>query len=146
LSTLEKEDGASIQILLRPASNNWQQVANSLASNKRKGKSSGKFGFQDVWNIAKQIATALVQPPDSGDGKKDKPELSNLEQSILDAIDDKTRYQGYETLIRIVVSSNISQRAQAILSDIVATFSLFDAPGKNGFKFSGAESVEGLVS
>ena len=39
---------------------------------------------------------------------------------MLDAIDDKTRYPGFEVLIRVVASSNISQRAQAILRGVRA--------------------------
>jgi hypothetical protein len=64
----------------------------------------------------------------------------------LDSIDDKTRHPGYEVLIRVVASSNISQRAQAILSNVVATFALFDAPGKNGFKYTPAKDMERFVT
>src|SRR6185369_1655672 len=56
------------------------------------------------------------------------------------------RHPGYEVLIRIVASSNISQRAEAIKNNIVATFSLFDAPGKNGFKYSAAKDIESFVT
>lgn len=145
LSTLDKEDGASIQILLRPANPKWQQIASTVASDKRKGK-GGKSGLQAVVNFGKQFVTALAKPPEAGDKKDDKPELSNLEHSILDAIDDKTRYQGYEVLIRVVASSNVVQRSQAIISNMTAAFSLFDAPGKNGFKYVPSEHTDTLVS
>lgn len=144
LSTLEKEDGASIQIMFRPADPKWQQNASLVASDKRKGKKS-KSPLQHTWGFVKQFASALTKPPEENKSA-DKPELSNLEHSVLDAIDDKTRYQGYEVLIRMVVSSNIAHRAQAIASNLVATFSLFDAPGKNGFKFVATDSPEDLVS
>jgi len=143
LSTLGKEDGAAIQILMRPAESGWRKHASSVASKKRKGeKKSGAAG------LAKSFATALVKPPE-GDSKEvgSKPtELSNLEQATLDAIDDKTRHPGFEVLIRVVTSSNISQRAQAILSNVVASFSLYDAPGKNGFKYTPAKDVDKLVT
>ena len=67
-------------------------------------------------------------------------------RTILDAIDDKTRHAGYEVLIRVVASSNISQRAQAILNNVVATFALFDAPGRNGFKYTSAKDIERFVT
>jgi hypothetical protein len=144
LSTLDKEDGASIQILMRPSDRKWQQEATSVANDKRNGKSK-KSGMQSALNIGKQFVVALAKPPETGNDKKDQKELSNLERSIVDAIDDKTRYQGYEVLIRVVVSSNITQRSQAILANIVASFSLFDAPGKNGFKYVAAENTVELV-
>lgn len=144
LSSLEKEDGAAIQILLRPARPNWQHEATQLAQNVRKGKKS-KSILQHAGDWARLLVVAFSNPPEASD-KKDKPELSNLEQSVLDAVDDKTRYQGYEVLLRVVVSSNISQRAQALLSNVVAAFSLFDAPGRNGFKFTPAENASSLVN
>lgn len=144
LSTLDKEDGASIQILMRPSDQKWQQAANSVASDKRSGKSK-KNAAQHTLNFGKQLVTALSKPPETGGDKKEPKELSSLERSVVDAIDDKTRYQGYEVLIRVVVSSNIEQRSQAILANIVASFSLFDAPGKNGFKYVAAEEPAELV-
>lgn len=147
LSTLERDDGVGIQILMRPANPDWRKSASSVASKKRKGKDSKKGGeLAASW--AKQLATAVVKPPEGKDNKggSDKPELSGLDQNILDSIDDKTRHPGYETLIRVVASSNVSQRAQAILSNVVATFALFDAPGKNGFKYTPAKDIERFVT
>src|SRR5262249_13391577 len=39
-----------------------------------------------------------------------------------------------------------SQRAQAILNNIVAAFSLYDAPGKNGFKYTVAKDIDDFVT
>jgi hypothetical protein len=46
----------------------------------------------------------------------------------------------------VIASSNISHRAQAVLNNLVATFALFDAPGKNGFKFVPARDIESFVT
>jgi hypothetical protein len=147
LSTLDKDDGAAIQILMRPADPAWRKEASSVASKKRKGNDSKKTGDR-VLALGKDVVTALVKPPEGkkSEGGSDKPELSSLEQATLDAIDDKTRHPGYEVLIRVVASANINQRAQAILGNMVAAFSLFDAPGKNGFKYIPAKSVEDLTA
>jgi hypothetical protein len=145
LSGLGKEDGAGIQILMRPADPGWTKKATSIASNKRKGNDKKLFSG----GLAKDVATAFVKPPEGGGkdgGEAKKPELSNLEQATYDAIDEKTRHPGFEVVIRVVVSSNISQRAQAILSNIVASFSLYDAPGKNGFKYTPAKDTDSLVT
>lgn len=144
MSTLGKEDGVAVQFLMRPANPGWTKTANSLASRKRKGGDKSLFSG----DLMKNMAVALVKPPEGGGdgGDSKKPELSNLEQSTLDAIDEKTRHPGYEVAIRLVVSSNVSQRAQAILSNIVASFSLYDAPGRNGFKYTPAKDTEELVT
>lgn len=146
LSTLDKDDGVGIQFLMRPAAPGWRKAASSLASSKRKGK-DGKKGGELAATWVRQLAIAAVKPPE--DKEKDggnKNDLSSMEQAILDAIDDKTRHPGYEVLIRVVASSNISQKAQAILNNVVATFALYDAPGRNGFKYTPAKDIERFVT
>lgn len=143
LSTLDSSDGAAIQILFRPADNGWRKQASSHASKKRKGNDKGVSASL----LARQMVTALVKPPETKEeGGGSKHELSTLEQSVVDAIDDKTRYAGFEVAIRIVASSNISQRSQAIITNIVASFSLFDSPGKNGFKYTPAKDPSELAT
>lgn len=144
LSTLDKEDGAGIQILLRPANPSWRKNAHEEASRKRKGTKDRK-GYGNLFWWVKQLGTAIVKPPEdkSGDEKK---ELSSLDQSIVDAVEDKTRHPGYEILIRVVASSNVSQRSQALLNNIIAAFALYDAPGKNGFKYTPAKDMESFVT
>lgn len=146
LSTLDKEDGAGIQILMRPADPSWRKTAQSVATKKRKGNEKSKGGDL-VASALKDLGKALIKPPEEKKpGGDDKPELSSLDQATLDAIDDKTRYPGYEVMIRVIASSNISQRAQSVLNNVVASFSLYDAPGKNGFKYTVAKDIEEFVT
>lgn len=147
LSTLTKEDGAGVQILLRPAKTTWRKSATSLAEKKRKGENKNK-GLSMLLSGAGDIVSAPIKPPESKEEEKAKSasEISSLDQSIIQAIEEKTKQPGFEVLIRVVASSNISHRAQTILNNIVATFSLFDAPGKNGFKFVPAKDIESFVT
>lgn len=146
LSTLDKEDGAGIQILLRPADSQWRKNAHAVASKKRKGKEKKKGGELAFWWL-KQVFIAPVKPPeDRSEKKKEEEGPSAVDQSLAEAIEDKAKHPGYEVLVRVIASSNISQRAQAIVNNIVATFSLFDAPGKNGFKYTPAKDIDSFVT
>jgi hypothetical protein len=147
LSSLDKEDGVGIQILMRPADSEWRKKASAIASKKRKGEKDKKPG-QIASGWFKEALWALWQPPEEKkkEGGGSDKELSNLDQTILDAIDDKTRHAGYETMIRIVASSNVSQKSQAILRNVTSAFALYDAPGKNGFKFTPAKDMEQFVT
>jgi len=146
LSTLDKEDGAGIQILLRPADSLWQKNAHAVASKKRKGKEKKKGGELAFWWL-KQVFIAPVKPPeDKSNKKKEEEGPSAVDQSLAEAIEDKAKHPGYEVLVRVIASSNVSQRAQAIVNNIVATFSLFDAQGKNGFKYTPAKDIDSFVT
>lgn len=146
LSTLEKDDGAGIQILMRPADPLWRKNAVAFAGKKRKGKDKKKSAFGSGGWLG-QIMAAPVKPPEDKGGKADSgPDISGVDQELVAAIEEKSKYAGYEVLIRVVASSNVSQRAQAVLSNVVATFSLFDAPGRNGFKYTSAKDIDNFVT
>jgi hypothetical protein len=140
LAVVTQEDGAAIQILMRPAPEKWNKKSLLLATKirKEKGKSSGPE--------VKGLLGALWKPPEAQDVKPEDKQLSALEQSTVDALEEKTRHPGYEVLIRVIASSNTASRSQAILKNLVAAFALFDAPGKNGFKFTPAKNIESFVT
>lgn len=148
-ANLSAEDGAAIQVLLRPAHKNWTKQALTIASDKRdQKKKSG--GAAAAGSMLKDLGTALWKPPEGSVDKSKPPEppkpLSALEQAHIESIEDKTRHPAFETLIRVIASSNTASRSQAILNNLVASFALFDAPGKNGFKFSPARDIENFVT
>ncbi|CAN5659321.1 hypothetical protein BH23PAT2_BH23PAT2_07070 [soil metagenome] len=146
LSTLEKEDGAGIQILLRPAPSEWRSNASEVASKKRKGKKSKK-GLEAILYWFQELFGALIKPPEgtSGEGA-DKPELSSADQAILESIDEKTRYPGFETHIRVVASSDVQRKSESLLGNVVAAFALFNAQGKNGFSYTPAKDIDSFVT
>lgn len=141
LKSLEEGDGATIQILLRPASEGWEKNTENLA--KKLGEDDGGKGFS-----LKHILQAPFKVPESGDDSSSKTpkQLSNTEQSTIEAIERKAKASGYEVLIRVIASSATASRAQANTNNIVAAFSLFDAPGLNGFKFEPAKNIENFVT
>jgi hypothetical protein len=143
LSTASREDGAAIQMLMRPAREGWVRASHDKAKNLKEGHGKGHgHGIADIAGLAQ----ALWKPPEASEKKHDEKPLSSLEQSKIDAIEEKTRYPGYEVLIRVVVSSNTTSHSQGLLKNIVAAFSLFDSPTHNGFKFSTTKNVEDLVT
>lgn len=142
LSTLTKEDGAGIQILLRPADPGWRKTSKAEADKKRGKK---KNGLDGVMGLFGDVFTAVAKPPDAKE-KEETKELSGLDQAAIQAIEDKTKQPAFEVMIRLVASSNISHRAQTILNNLVATFSLYDSPGKNGFKFVPARDLDSFIT
>jgi hypothetical protein len=143
LSSLEKEDGAGIQFLIRPADAGWRKIASEFANSKRKGKSAKSSSFATAISVANKI----LANPDT-DKKKDdsQDKSSNLDQAISDSIEEKVKYPGFEVLIRAVASSNEVYRSQSILNNIIAGFAIFDSPGKNGFKYTPAKDIESFTT
>ncbi len=144
LSAASREDGVAIQFLIRPASEGWVRASIDAAKKIKddKGKSKG-LGI----GSASGMAELLWKPPESSDEKKpESKQLTSLEEELVKAIEEKTRYPAYETLVRVVVSSNTTEHSQGLLKNIVAAFALFDSPTNNGFKFNPARDIEELVT
>ncbi len=144
LSGVERGDGAAIQIMFRPAPENWFFKSNEKVESIRKGK--GKKSNNAA--AALDIMEALWKPPTYGlkNSNTDLPQLTALENEEIQAIEDKTKYPGYEVLTRVVASSTTASKSQAILQSIVSAFSLFDSPRYNGFKFNMTNNIEELVT
>lgn len=145
LSAASRTDGAAIQVLLRPASEGWSKNLIDKAGQITKDKGKKKTGFAGL--IApREIMEALWRPPEVSEVKPEDKQLTSLEQATVEAIQEKTRYPGYEVLVRVVVSSNTASHSQALLKNIIAAFALFDSPNHNGFKFTMTKNIEELVT
>lgn len=143
LSAASREDGVAIQMLMRPAHDGWVRASidavKKIKDEKGKSKGLGVGG-------AKGVAELLWKPPEAGEKKPEDKQLTSLEEETVRAIEEKTRYPGYEVLVRVVVSSNTTEHSQGLLKNIVAAFAMFDSPSYNGFKFTIARDIEELVT
>lgn len=144
LSTVTKDDGVALQIMMRPATESWTKNSIFTANKIKKDKGS-KSGLGDIFK-PKSLMEALWKPPESSEAKPEDKQLTSLEQGTIEAIEEKTRYPGFESLIRVVVSSNTAARSQALLKNIIAAFALFDSATNNGFKFNISKDIEELVT
>ncbi len=149
-SAANRDDGVGVQILLRPAREGWEQSSKRLVEKIKKDRAMGRKSHGAIGSSAvRDVMEALWKAPTSENKKGENSvdvQLTSLEQQEIEAIEEKTKHPGYEVLIRVVASSNVAARAQGLLKNVVASFALFDSPGKNGFKFMTTKNVEEFVT
>jgi len=104
LAKMTEGEGAAIQILVTPADSNWKKHGRSYLTKTKK----------------------LESNPETAKYSSDAKELEGIENKISKP--------GFETTIRIVVSSTSKESAEAHLGNIVSIFSQFE--GINLFKKS----------
>lgn len=143
LSSAKREDGVAIQLLIRPAAEGWVKNSVDAANKVRKDKGQKKGGTRLTLS---GLMEALWKPPELHEVKAEDKQLSSLEQAVVESIEEKTRHPGYETLVRVVVSSNTAAQSQSLLKNVVSAFALFDSATNNGFKFTVAKDIEELVT
>ncbi len=149
LSTAKQGDGVAIQVMFRPTDGGWVKKSIDRVQNIRDGKKSQKAAgvvgrlVNGAGNLVGDVAEALWKPPDEHDPYKvQEKTLTNLEQEEIQRIEAKTKYPGFETLIRIVASANTKARSEALLSSVVSIFSQFDLPQSNGFRYDMKSATE----
>lgn len=97
LSKMDEGEGGIVQILIRPASSDWKSAGKSYISSIKKKEAS----------------------PDKATFKVDA--------KTLEKIDDKCSRTGFETVIRLVVSSTNKESADLHLRNLKSVFSQFNS-------------------
>ena len=143
-SNAQRGDGLGLQILLRPAHPSWVKSVETRAQNIREGKKDRSVGSTGMKYFA-QVFEALWQPP-SADKEKEKDgtpkPISGVDQSRIEAMEEKARYAGYEVKIRLIASCPNLERSRQLVGGVVSAFALFNSPNNNSFKFKPIENTE----
>lgn len=145
LSASKQGDGVAIQILIRPAEESWVDVAINTTKAIKEGKKNSSKGVGIGYKPG-ELLEVLWKPPQSSEQKDDYKGPDEVDRAVIEAIENKIRYPGFETLVRVVVSSETSSRSQSILQNIIASFALLNSANLNGFKYNQSKDIDGLVT
>jgi hypothetical protein len=144
--SLSHDDGLALQFIIRPAKHGWSKSVIKMAEHIKKNKGK-KTGAAAILPTISDISAAAWRVPETGENKsQEQKQLSSLEQTKVEAIEEKTRHPGYEVKIRAVVSSNTAMRSQTILNNLVSSFTLFDAHDRNGLKFVLTSDIDTFIT
>ena len=152
MSATKEGEGMALQILIRPANEKWSQKSVKRAKDIQDGKKDHHIGgsklIYGAADTARDVLKALWEPPEMREKEENKPKdpITNLQQEEIAAIENKTKYPGFETLIRVIASSKSKARSEAIIGGLVAVFSQFDSSANNGFKYDVARDTDKLAT
>ncbi len=140
LSVTKPGEGLAVQLLFRPTDGAWTKTATEKVKNIKDGVKThdgGRKFLYEVGMLIKDFIQAFIHPPEAHEGlETEQKSLSNLQQEEIAAIEHKTKYPGFETLVRVVASSSTKERSEAMLSSLVAAFSQFESQNYNGFQYN----------
>ncbi len=135
LSKISANEGAAIQLIIRPLSASvLRKKGEKVLAKMREGKhvrsaiseaSQGEFmkilgeTFKSTPTDAKKAEEAL------------KPKEQGMDQAAAEAIQAKIQKQPFETNIRLVASSSTKERAEDILAHLIGAFSQFSLGSVN---------------
>ncbi len=145
LSNLNAGDGAAIQVLIRPASSKWAKKSRRLA--KQILDPDKKEGSEKIIGMAGEIAKAPFKGSKSEEDKpKGDKQLNMLEQKEIELLEEKSKYPAFETLIRVVASSDDIATASGIIDSIKLGFAQLTLTNSNAFEYKKADDIEKLTT
>lgn len=141
-------EGLALQVLFRPTDGSWtknsEQWVQNLSTGKKRAAKSSNFVF-NLAEFTKDVLFAFWRAPEAHEKLENEgAQLSNLEKDAVAAVEQKTKYPGFETLVRIVASSSNKVRSEAMLGSVVAAFAQFDAQNYNGFEYDAMKDMKRL--
>lgn len=141
LSKLEEDEGAAIQLILRPMPKKWSRKGRKIAKKmamkhltieEAERPFTAKFlGEESAPTLAELGMGALEREKEQGGYVS----LPPMQEEIMKAIDEKASKYGFETNLRIIASAKTRERAEMILDNIIGAFAQYDNPRANGFIF-----------
>lgn len=145
LGRLNDNTSATIQVLLKPEDDDWQNRIKKMIRKEEKNPWKKKyFSLNPVKWILSFIELFITNPEEKE--KKDEPEIEEK-----DPIDDeglmkeKVKKTGYRVMIRIITTSDDDFIAETELKNIISSFSQFASPAYNRFRAMRYKSLSLLV-
>lgn len=145
LSGLDEGEGAAVQILIRPADSKW--VKSAREQSKRLLNPDKKYGSEKALSIAADIIKAPVtgSSESSKENKPDKqPDTIDQEKSKL--IEEKSKYPVFESMIRVIASSDDVGKSESIIDSIKLGFAQLALNNSNSFEYKRAEDIQKFTS
>lgn len=146
LSKLDPNEGAAIQLLIRPVDDHdWQAKGRELATSKYdKKKHHGGFAwYNPIGWFASFFSFFLNQ--EHKDTPPEQSKSTPITEEEIKAIDEKNSRPGYDTIIRIVTSSPLQKNANAHLLNIRSGFAQFSFSNLNHFVYTKYHNTDALI-
>lgn len=157
LSKLNEDEGAAIQLTVRPVSNKWHAKGKKVVADVMSGKSMSEAlhsAVSKTWydkaaqGTFKAAGSAFKTTEKDQDNQlpKPQPQLSALDQESLKSIEEKSSKAGVEANIRIVSASPHAATAKLNLDNIINSFSQFNIyEYGNGFAKASHKSIDAII-
>jgi len=138
LTKVAKTDKAMIQVVLRPSDDSWRLESEKSIQKLMEGKKIEESGPKWAKQI-KKIGSFISEIIETFKGKKESapketPQTSPLAEEQIKLIQEKSSKPGFEVQVRVLATGSDENLASSNLRLILAGFSQFASPEKNGLK------------
>ena len=145
LSKFKPDEGAAIQIMIRPKKNGWQKKGRQMAEGIFNKKNKKPMSPLNPLSWISAFFDMMVNNEKSQMDKQDTGRTTPAQEEEVKAIEEKNTQSGYETIIRTVVASNSRHEVKTHIINIKSAFAQYSSPEGNSFKVTKWHSERDLV-
>ncbi|MFC1600386.1 type IV secretory system conjugative DNA transfer family protein [Patescibacteria group bacterium] len=144
LSKFDPDEGAAIQIMVRPQGDGWQKKGKNKAEELFNKKNTVRSPLNPLsWISA--IFDMLIKGEASPDNPESAKRTTPAEEEEVKAIEEKNSQPGWQTIIRVIVSAKTKKELKSHLSNIRGAFAQYSSTDGNGFKYTVWHSNKRLI-
>jgi hypothetical protein len=130
MSKLEKNEGMSVQILVRSAHGSWHkrsaQVAREITGGKPPSEALRTNKMNKAMFFLGEVINAAKPTPDQKDRPEDHKKLSAMEEEMVKEMEEKNYKAGLDVNLRVVVSARDKGKAGMYLNNIDNAFGQYN--------------------
>ena len=130
-----EEEGAAIQLVIRPNKSKIKRGGQKLVDSLQKGATINEALAETSAGIIKGLLKPSKQSPKPGEAPAPSYSPTVVQQEIIKSISEKIALPLFDVNLRILTSAPTKERAQQILKEVEAAFEQFNAPLLNQIKF-----------
>ncbi len=147
LSKIGKDEGAAIQIMLRPMKDGWQKKGRKLANEIFQNKKSSGFAWYNPLAWIASLLELIFKGEVSATQQSESAEKTTpVTDEEVKAMEEKNSKSGFEVIIRLVSAANTKREAGVNLSSMAGAFSQYTAFNGNAFANTKLHSNRSLVT
>ena len=136
LSKFDTDEGAAIQIMIRPKGDGWQKKGKAKAEDLFNKKNKLRSPLNPLsWLSA--IFDMMIRGDKATELAQDQPgRTTPSEEEEVKAIEEKNSQPGWETIVRVIASAKTKRELNSHLSNIRSAFSQYTSTDGNGFNYT----------
>jgi hypothetical protein len=147
LSKISKDEGAAIQIMVRPKKEGWQEKGRKEASKTFQNKKGSHFAWYNPLKWISFILELLFRGEDSSkNGAEAAERTTPLTDEEVKSMEEKNSKSGFETIIRLVSSAETKKQAFINLVGMRGAFAQYTFSNGNSLDYTNYHSNKGLVT
>ena len=150
LSKIGNDEGAAVQIMIRPKKDGWQKAGRKHASDIFQNKKGAGFAWFNplTWFIAlfELLTQGEKMAENMGDVNSGTTRTTPITDEEVKSIEEKNAKIGFETVIRLVSSAQSKREAMTNLISMRGAFNQYNTSNNNSLDYTRWHTNRGLVT